>query len=610
MLFDQRHQELAAFREPQQARQRTGILADQRKVGAAPADGPQQRNEAADNPRRVQVLAQPQRQAGDDFGQPLPRYFVHPAVEVAVAQAVEVVRHRLRLPDAGAFQEARHVRALPCGRPALILFRAGPARSPARVPVRAAVRSLAFPAPFAALVEREPGELRIYELPMNLQFGRQRLPFGLAHRPGQDGPRFGIPGQALRLVVLHRLQAIFQGAQESIRPFQPFDGAGSKNAREFEPAQRRQQRAGPQRRILPAPHQLKHLHDELDFADAARTELDVVRQVAPGHFIGDQRLHLAQRAKHAEIDIAAVDEGCQHLVEQFGAVAPAGDEPGLLVGIALPVPAMPDQVVLQCRHAHRQRPAGTERPQARVHAERRAVRRRFVEQLDQPLPQAAEVLVRPGPGAILEDDAFRIQVHQVHVRRKVEFAAAQLAHGQDHHFHRRSVAVHWPPETLKQLRLRIVVSGHDGAVGQQGQVGEVRVQVRPSRQVPPREARHLHVAHLPEHRHRLGRRKAADAEPLRQAFRGERFGVRQAFQQGLGMAKQRGKGEVAADGHAGQRFRRPRMFGKQAIGNRGKAFPDALPTASEMARQIGRSGQVHRHSTSWRVRKRITCEQP
>ena len=513
---------------------------------------------------------------------------------------MEVVRHRPGLPDAGAFKEARHVRALPCGRPAFILFRAGPARSlsRARVPVRAAVVSLAFPAAFAALVEREPGELLIDELPMNLQFDRKLLPFGPAHRPGQDGPRFVIPGQALCLVVLHRLQAIFQGAQESIRPPQPGDGAGLEDIREFQPPQRRQQRTGPQRRILPAPHQLKYLHDELDFADAARTELDVVRQVAPGHFIGDQRLHLAQRAKHAEIDIAAVDEGCQHLVEQFGAMAPAGDEPGLLVGIALPIPAMPDQVVLQRRHAHRQRPAGTERPQARVHAERPAVRRRFVEQLDQPLPQAAKVLVRPGPGTTLEDDAFRIQEHQVHVRGKVEFAPAQLAHGQDHHFHRRSVAIHGLSESLKQLRLRIVVSGHDGTVGQQGQVGEVRVQVRPSRQIPPSEARHLHVAHLPEHRHRLSLGAVADAEPRRQAFRGERFGIRQALQQCLGMTKQRGQGEVAADGHAGQRIRHPRMFGQQYFGERGKALPDALPTANEMARQIGRSGQVHRNSTS------------
>ena len=94
MLFHQRHQELAAFRQRQQARQRAGILADQREVGAAPADGPQQRHEAADDPRRVAVLAQPQRQAHHDFGQALPRYFVHPLVQAAVAQVVEVVRHR------------------------------------------------------------------------------------------------------------------------------------------------------------------------------------------------------------------------------------------------------------------------------------------------------------------------------------------------------------------------------------------------------------------------------------------------------------------------------------------------------------------------------------
>ena len=276
-------------------------------------------------------------------------------------------------------------------------------------------------------------------------------------------------------------------------------------------------------------------------------------------------------------------------------MAPARHEPGLLVGVALPIPAVPNQVILQRRHAHRQRAALAERPQASIDAERHAVRGRFIEQLDQQLSQAAEVFVRPGVGVALENQVFRIQEHQVHVRGKVEFAAAQLAHGQDHHFHRHAVAVRGLPETPPQLRLRIALRGNDGAVGQQGEVGEVRVQVRPSRQVPPGEARHLHVAHLPEHGHRLGVGAAAEVEPLRQAFRRERFIVRQAFQQRLWMSNQRGHGKVAANRHAGQRFRRPRVPGEQIVGNRGKALPDMLPSPGELWRQVGRSGQVHRH---------------
>ena len=433
----------------------------------------------------------------------------------------------------------------------------------------------------AALIEREPVELRFDMPPMSLQRDRTLLPGGAAHRPGQDFARFGARGQALRLLVLHRLQAVFQRAQESIRAFELGDGAGLKDTGEFEPPQRRQQRTGPQRRILPAPDQLKHLHDELDFADAARTELDVVGQVAPGHFVGDQRLHLAQRAEYAVIDVAAVDERCHDLVEKLGAVALAGDEPGLLVGIALPIPTMPDQVILQRRHADRQRATGTERPQARIDAERHTVRRRFIEQLDQQLSQAAEVLIRGSVGVTLEGYAFRIQKHQVHVRRKIEFAAAQLAHGQDHHFHWHSVAVRGLTEALPQLRLRIAMSGNDGAVGQQGQVGEVRIQVRPPRKIPPCETRHLHVAHLPEHCHRLGLGAVAEVKPLCQAFRRERFVVRQAFQQRLWMANQRGQGKVAADRHAGQRFCRLRVHGEQMIGDRGKALPDMLPTVNE-----------------------------
>ena len=295
MLFHQCHQELAAFGERQQPRQRAGIFADQRKIGAAPADGLQQRNEAADDPRRVPVLAQPQRQARHHFGQPLPRDFVHPAVQVAVAQAVKALRHGPGLAHALAFQQPGHVPALPRNRPALIQFRAVSARGLARtlVPAPAAFRGFAITAALAAFIEREPVELRFDELAMHLKFDGKRLPGGAAHRPGQYFPGFRVCGQALGLLVLHRLEAVFQRAQESIRALEFGDGSGLKDAGEFEPPQRLQQRTAPQRRVLPAPDQLKHLHDELDFADAARTELDVVGQVAPGHFVGDQRFHLA-----------------------------------------------------------------------------------------------------------------------------------------------------------------------------------------------------------------------------------------------------------------------------------------------------------------------------
>ena len=48
--------------------------------------------------------------------------------------------------------------------------------------------------------------------------------------------------------------------------------------------------------------------DEFDLADAARPELDVLRESSRADFLRDQRLHLAQRFEHAVVEIAAIHE--------------------------------------------------------------------------------------------------------------------------------------------------------------------------------------------------------------------------------------------------------------------------------------------------------------
>ena len=57
-------------------------------------------------------------------------------------------------------------------------------------------------------------------------------------------------------------------------------------------ARRVQQRARPQLRPAAAAHDLKRLHDELDLADAAGAELDVLGQVLARDLLGDEALHL------------------------------------------------------------------------------------------------------------------------------------------------------------------------------------------------------------------------------------------------------------------------------------------------------------------------------
>ena len=72
--------------------------------------------------------------------------------------------------------------------------------------------------------------------------------------------------------------------------------------------ERGEQRRRLQAAVAAAARQLQRLHDELDLADAARAELDVVGQLAPLHLALDQRLHLPQALEHAVVEVAAVDE--------------------------------------------------------------------------------------------------------------------------------------------------------------------------------------------------------------------------------------------------------------------------------------------------------------
>src|SRR5690606_36048308 len=170
---------------------------------------------------------------------------------------------------------------------------------------------------------------------------------------------------------------------------------------------------------------------ELDLADAAAAELDVVGHLFQSDLLLDEALHLPQRVEDAVVQVLAIDERREYLVENVALVLGARDEPRLDVGIALPVAAVAHEIRLERRHADGERAALAEGPQARVDAIDEAVARDLVEQLDQELRQLDEVglgvrvlvLARVFTG-------FRKQEHEVDVRREIELAAAELAHAE------------------------------------------------------------------------------------------------------------------------------------------------------------------------------------
>src|SRR5690606_33450258 len=125
--------------------------------------------------------------------------------------------------------------------------------------------------------------------------------------------------------------------------------------------QRRKQVPLAQRALTAAAYDLKRLHDELDLANAAAAELDVVGHLLERDLLLDEALHLAQRVEDAVVQVTAVDERREYLVEDVALVVGARDEPRLDVGIALPVAPVAHEIGLESRHADGQRPALAER---------------------------------------------------------------------------------------------------------------------------------------------------------------------------------------------------------------------------------------------------------
>src|SRR5690606_12560082 len=104
------------------------------------------------------------------------------------------------------------------------------------------------------------------------------------------------------------LQAILEHSQMQVRGLELLNGTLAQQSLPHQLRQDLAQLAALQPSIAAAANQLECLHDELDLANAARAELDVVLQLAPLHLARDHRFHVPQGLEHAEIEITPIDE--------------------------------------------------------------------------------------------------------------------------------------------------------------------------------------------------------------------------------------------------------------------------------------------------------------
>jgi hypothetical protein len=194
-----------------------------------------------------------------------------------------------------------------------------------------------------------------------------------------------------------------------------------------------------QRRVAAAADQLEDLGHELDLADAAGAELDVIGHVLARDFAADLRVQVAHGVDGAEVEVLAEDEGARNLAQRLHPLADcravgirAGVHDARLdPGVAFPFAALGDEVVFQRVERADQRPGVAVRAQAHVDAEHLAVGGQVAERLDHALAEAGEEIVvfdrfRPGGLAF-----FGIDEDVIDVRGDVQFAPAQLAHADD-----------------------------------------------------------------------------------------------------------------------------------------------------------------------------------
>ena len=221
------------------------------------------------------------------------------------------------------------------------------------------------------------------------------------------------------------MQAVFQVAQKGVGLQQLADRF------RFQQAQFGQHGVGfagaaqLQAAFAAAADQLEHLGDEFHLADAARPQLDVFRHVAARHLAADLRVQLAHGAVGTVIHVLAVHEGA-HQLRQVAVVA--GHHPRLDPGVAFPLAALGDEVVLQHVEAAHQRTRVAVGAQAHVDAEHLAVLGDLVQGLDELLAQAFEELVVADHLLAAGVAVLGVDEDQVDVRRHVEFATAELAH--------------------------------------------------------------------------------------------------------------------------------------------------------------------------------------
>ena len=238
-----------------------------------------------------------------------------------------------------------------------------------------------------------------------------------------------------------------------------------------EDLQHRQQPGAPQAAVAAPEGELVHVHEELDLADAAPPQLDVVAGGGHGSVaveVVDLLAHGADLVDRGEVEPLVPDERRQPLQEGLAGGQVPGHGAGLDEGGALPGAAEAEVVVEGEVDGDGRGRRGGVGAQAQVGAEDVAVAGAGLEDAGQVARDPREAVARAlaagvaHAGRVVEDD-------EIDVGGVVQLAGAVLAHGQDE----------VPPPALFRGRLQVAAPhpaqqemGHGEAHGVVGHVGQ------------------------------------------------------------------------------------------------------------------------------------------
>ncbi len=267
---------------------------------------------------------------------------------------------------------------------------------------------------------------------MTKEVASERVSSVIAEEVREARHGLGLLGQAVGLLVRDHLQAMFDAPQELISRAQFVARLRGDPVARRQHLERLQRLSHPQFGMPAARDQLLRLGKELDLADPAAPDLDIVafdRDLALPAIGLHLPLHVMDIGERGEVEMLAPDEGREFGDQRLAGLQVAGAWPRLDHGGALPGAPFP-LVIMQCRRRRHRHLCGRRiRPQPQVDAKHVTVPGSLLQQPRHGLRDPHEKRLRFDVRC--QRHRLGLEKHdQVDVAGKVEFAGAHLAHGE------------------------------------------------------------------------------------------------------------------------------------------------------------------------------------